>query len=196
MKLHADLKQRLVALTTEALASVQVEKAMFLSYDTDTLFASGDVALPADVAHNAHDIVSDHPFRDFVVGFLSDKLRVAFSYKDVETRPLIGVAGFENAATLAADVVESFASLPWRYDFVFPLPLNAAPLSAQDREYPIADNLRLVRAGEAFSASHPAPAVGYTLRSLMLSQLGSTEPSPARSWPTDTLNLVYTAMGI
>ena len=111
MKLHADLKQRLIALTTEALASVQVEKAMFLSYDTDTLFAPGDVALPANVAHNAQDIVSDHPFRDFVVGFLSDKLRVAFRYNDVETRPLIGLAGFENPATLAADVVESFASL-------------------------------------------------------------------------------------
>src|SRR4051812_6437892 len=56
MKLHADLKKRLIALTTEALAAVQVEKAMFLSYDTDTLFASGDVALPANVAHNAHDM--------------------------------------------------------------------------------------------------------------------------------------------
>jgi hypothetical protein len=171
---------------------MQVEKGMFLPDDTTALLAPADAALPAKTAH---DIISDRPFSEFVVGYIGDKLRTAFKYEDAGPKPLVGLRGFEDASTVAQGLVEAFASLPWRYTFIYPLPLKATYLAGaaeEDREYSLGDDLRLVRPGPSFTKTYGAQSSGGTLADLLTAHLVADKPT---SWPADTLYLVHTAKG-
>ena len=197
LNIHPNLRERLKAVATEAISRMRVDKGMFLATDAADLLAPGDAALDGKLKQELTRIISDRPFSGFTVGFIGDELRRTFKYEDVEPKPLVGLSGLEDAATVAARLVEAFASLPWTYTFILPISLKAthgegADAGAGYREYRLSDNVSLVRPGPEFSARFPTVKFGGTLSDLMLARWRHDEPG---EWGTNTLHLAVTESG-
>jgi hypothetical protein len=192
--LHTNCKTRLTQLALEAVGAAKVEHGMFLTSEGADIFKAADQALPTKTP--AHSFISDHPFSDFAVSSLRDRLRVSPGYDaDADVVPLTSLAGFEDAERVALELVNSFDSLPWQYTFIYPLPLKATYLEGapeEEKEYELAEGLRLVRPGPSFASTYAVEPEGVTLADVMTARLTRDKPS---SWSTDTLHLVHTVSG-
>lgn len=68
-------------------------------------------------------MIDDRPVSDFMTDRIARRLATLGGWKeDVGPEPLLDVAGFEDPAALARDLVAEFESLPWHYIFSMRLP--------------------------------------------------------------------------
>lgn len=195
LQIHQNLRQRLTIIATEAISQMHVEKGIFLAADAADLLAPGDAALDGKLRQELSRVISDRPFSGFVVGFVGDELSRTFKYEDVEPKALVGLRGFEDAAAVAAGVIDAFVSLPWTYKFIYPLSLKATygdGIAGGDKEYGLSHNVSLVRPGPEFSMRYPTPKIGETLEEILTARFRDDEPG---EWASDTLYLVLTENG-
>lgn len=98
---------------------------MMLDWYSTAALSSLDEALPKSgktVAPLA-SMIDDRPASDFVADRISRQLSGAGGWKeDPRSEPLTDIAGFEDTAAIARDLVAEFDSLPWRYIFSMRLP--------------------------------------------------------------------------
>jgi len=181
-------------------SQVVVAKNVFLEPSAWTLFSPADEALPTEIRKSLAECVYERPFTAFAVSHLSKALNAKLKYNEnAATRPLIELAGFQDAREVASTVVDAFQTLPWQYTFIFSLGLKSSIPNDQprDKEYVITPSISVIEAGPEFSAKFRTRD-DYNLRDLILASLEGGNAQKALkpgTWKADTLYFVHRAEG-
>jgi hypothetical protein len=154
MPLHENALARLKELVAAAAPKLQVEFGRFLTAESYDVFADGDAALPKEVIREFIGSISEHPFTTFATGYIQNRLNDLSYSSEKRAVPLLDLPVFHTARALADETVTAFATLPWKYAFLFLLPIMGArrwgPAHKTAFQHAGA-GLSLVRPGDDFS---------------------------------------------
>jgi hypothetical protein len=190
VELREECKARLREITSGAIIKVEVQNGNLLRVGTLELFEDADAALPKGIRKTLAKYISERPFSTFVFGFLQDRLLQQFRYEEVPSKQLSSLNGYEDTDSISTIIVEAFVSLPWRYIYIYSLPLKAAYLDGEperDCEYLVTKDLSFVRVGPLFRKS-------FSLGSLLPIEQMLVSNRP-RIWNSNKLYLRHSVDG-
>lgn len=149
MNLHPEAKVRITSLLSDGLKNLVVKNGQFLDRVSAFLaFMPANASLPKDrkKADKLHEWIGDLPLVEFCSDYLYDKLSLNSPYiSGDDRRALPQISGYEDVQKISNELVESFASLPWKYRLT--LPLNSGmfpPLSDDATEYSVGESSSLI----------------------------------------------------
>jgi hypothetical protein len=154
LDLHPEARRALTTALAEELAILEVEYNTFLVRRSTAGLTRLDSILPSSnskIGQRIAAILGDEPFSDFVFDQVSIQLHERTFDGESTTIKLTSIEQFENATTVAEELVSQFDSLPWSYSLFDSIPYEIGLRLAAvmpENEFVLNEKYRLVRFDE------------------------------------------------
>ena len=155
MELHPSCRIRLTERLAEGLRKVQFKNQYFLDYLSFKSLDACSLVLPSKIQEGATAWISSDPLRDFSYGFIVEHLGLyakILSQLPKEEFPVL-LSDIADTAQMAAQIVDSFATLPWEYTVVMPFVSNGG-VDFRLKQLPLSKKLSIKKSSEL---SFPLP---------------------------------------
>jgi hypothetical protein len=199
--LHEKCRSRLTQALTSALPDIKVERGKYIErYAAVNALEAAERALPGtgELRTRLGQYVDyDRPLTEFILDTLSDELS-EHPVTNVESQPLIEIAGYADCHAVARRLVEHLTNLPNKYTLSFPLPPELADILGGNFKVALSPRVRIVRAGEELSELYPPTKIdGLGPGALSMGLLGAigTGWLSSVNWTKDGVYLQVEADG-
>lgn len=175
--LAAPLKKRLI----EQLAAELENATVFADYAISTWSLrglSGIRSLPdkGELAEQLHGFIGDDPFSVFVSDELDSRFKGPGLNIDSKEAPLTNYEGYRDVSRIAAELVESFATLPWSYRLTIKLPTSLGAAVAHELGDTVLSPRHQIVSGATLRVTCPVATRSQGLGDLMMNK------KPAPPW--------------
>lgn len=175
LSLAAPLKERLL----EQLAAELNKATVFADYAISTWSLRGISSIRSlpdkgELAEQLRSFIGDDPFATFVNDELDTRFKGPGPNPAAEEAPLTNYEGYGDLSTVAADLVESFSTLPWSYQLTIRLPNPFGAVVAREFGEMVLSPRHRIISGAALRAGFPTAGRRQGLADLMM----NTKPAP------------------
>lgn len=186
MRLHPELRVKLIAALNDGLPSLPVHRGFILAAEARDFLERVDQIIPQNHSPKRGSdpsrapraflasIIDDQPLAEFAQEYLSVRIQKAIDARwslDLPPQQLKDVLPGFDAGTIAQAIIAEFEALPYRYTFTLPLSESLSALLAEgEDEVRINDRMRLVRVSADLETQFPGtapPAMGRLAEALV-----------------------------